>query len=295
MIGRTLKFIREEKCFSQKYVANAIFSPSQFSKIESDDQNLTAENLIKLLNRLCVTFDEFCLFTEDDHIKARVQSKHYVAELYANQSQLQEGIEKMDIYYEKFKDVYFYHISCLLKAMHTLLATNNDYEKARKELAPVADYLASTGNWFYYELSLFTNVLYLYPRKTAISEGKSALKKINEQYERFKDYDITRSLLINLAIYSLDEKQYMQSLEFSCKILAFPPSTNYLYDALLAKIVSQVAYYKLNSVEYDKQYLSSLINNFKFSRLDNIYKQALDFASKHGISLDEHSLKDSNL
>lgn len=242
---------------------NSAICPLMLSKIESDDQKLTASDLIKVLNRLCVTFDEFCLFTEDEHVKARAISRHYVDELNANPSRLQEGVEKMDAYYEKFKDIYFYHISCLLKAKHVLFTTHHDYEKARQALAPIADYLFSTENWFYYELSLFSNVLYLYSPKQAIDEGKSVLKKMNEQYERFKNYDITRSLLINLTIYSLDEQQYMQSLEFSSKVLAFPQSTNYLYDILLAKIIIIESLIFFNG--YSPMPLSSYLDKEKIS------------------------------
>jgi len=287
MLGKTIKFLREEKGFSQKYIAKDIFKSSQISKIENDDQKITADNFIKLLYRLSITFDEFCFFTKNKHISARVKTRSYVAELgqNGNPSQLKEGIKKMDEYHEEFKDVYFKHMCCVLKATYILSTTDNDYEKARKELTPITEYLISTENWFYYELALFTNILYLYSPPTAISEGNRVLKKINEHYERFKDYDITRSLLINLAIYSLDEKLYMQSFEFSSKVLALPQSTDHLYDILLAKIVNQVACFRLRSSEYSINYLSNLIDTLKVLSLDAIHKQVLDFVTKHDIRL----------
>ena len=287
MIGKTIQFLREEKGLSQKYMAKNIFTSSQISKIENDDQKITTDNFIKILYRLCVTFDEFCFFTGDEYIKARTETRSYVAELGQNStpSRLLDGIKKMDIYYEKFDDTYFQHMKCILKATYVLSTTDNDYGKARKELTLITNYLMDSENWFYYELALFTNILYFYSPKIAISEGKRVLEKMNESYERFKNYDITRSLLVNLAIYLLDEKQYMQSFEYSIKVLAFPQSTDYLYDVLLAKIINQIACFKLNNNEYDSDYLSKLIETLKILKLNDIHQQILTFTAKHGITL----------
>jgi len=287
VIEKTIKSIREEKNFSQKYVADGILTSSQLSKIENGDQKLTVGHFIKILHRLCITFDEFCLFTEDEHILARTESKHYIAEILqnANLPRLKEGIKRMDNYHKKFNDIYFYHMSCVLMASHTLYETNNDYEKAREVLTPISDYLNSVEAWFYYELTLFANVLFLYSSVDAVVVGKNALKRINEDYERFKDYDIARSLLINLAIYSLDANQPMLAFEFSNKVLAFPQSTNYLYDILLAKIINQIACFKLRNNEYDNNYLTNLVNTLKLLKLDDMYREIHDFMIKHNIDL----------
>lgn len=83
----------------------------------------------------------------------------------------------------------------------------------------------------------------------------------------------------------LSIKLCMLSLEYSNKVLAFPQSTNYLYDILLAKIVNQVACFKLRNNEYNANYLSELIHTLSLLRLDDVHKQIISFIKKHGVDL----------
>ena len=285
-IGQRLKKIRENKNFTQKEIGRKHLTSAQMSKIEHGDQKIYATDLIKILNNLFVSYDEFCLFSNDEHLKARRKAKFYCAELTqnGNPKQLLDGISKLKYWYKEFDDIYFQHLQCLLEATHCLFTTNNDYEKAREFLNPISDYLISRGDWFYYELSLFTNILYLYPPESAIAEGKDVLKKIQKQYERFADYNITRSLLINLAIYSLDDSQYYEALNFTNQVLAFPHSTDYLYDVLLAKIIKQIACFKLRLNEFDKDYLHQLVDTLKTLNLHDIHKQVKKFLEKHDLA-----------
>jgi len=290
-IGETLKYIREEKDFSAAAIAKDIISKAQLSRIEKEGQTPNAESFIKLLYRLNVSFEEFCLLSDDDYLKIRTETREKIADVLRkkNPKQLKQAIKQMDTYYDKYKDSYFNHMSCVTRATLILGDSNYDYSKALDALKPVSDYLLSVDIWFDYEIALFINCIYLYPLEEAIVIGNKALEKFKNNYILIKnDNDLARSLLLNLASYALsDEKYYHHAHGYSSAALSLPQSTHFLYSPLLAKIVNQVACYKLKNIEYDEVYLTNLINGFKLMKFDDLHKQCVDFITKHGITIND--------
>jgi len=289
MIGETLKYIREEKKIPANSIAKDILSTAQLSRIENQNQTPNADSFIRLLHRLNVSFEEFCLLSNDDYIKARVKTKNDIFDILRkkNTQQLKEAITQMDDYYNKHNDSYFNHLGCIVKATLILGESNYNYNEALKELKPVSDYLSSVDIWFGYEIRLFINCLYLYPLEKAIAIGNGALEKIKKNYVLLKnDDEIARSLLLNLSSYALsDEKYYHYAHGYSSAALSLPQSSHLSYNSLLVKIVNQVACFKLENGEYDEVYLANLVNGFKLMKFDDLYKQCVDFINKHGIAL----------
>jgi len=289
-IGKTLKYIREKKNFSITATAKDIISPSQLSRVEKYGQIPNTDSFIKLLSRLNVSFEEFCRLSNDGYLKAQATTRNEVFDILRkkNQQQLKMAISKMDAYYDKYNDSYFNHMSCIIKATLILCESNYDYSKVLDVLKPVSEYLLSIHSWFDYETVLFANCVYLYSLEEAITIGNSALDKIkNNFYILVKnDNDLARTLLLNLATYALsDEKYYHYAHSYSSAALSFPQSTDFSYNSLLAKIVNQVACYKLGNIEYDEIYLANLVNGFKLMKFDDLYKQCVDFIIKHGITI----------
>lgn len=289
MIGKTLSYLREEKGYSLRDVSNDILSPSQLRRIENNSQIPSADKFIHLLYRMNITFEEFCLFTEDEYINIRIKLDVQIGETLRKRDVqlMQKLIGQLDVYYEKYKDIYFYHIKCVLKA-HISLIKCKDYTQARIELNDVKEYLFSIENWFLYELTLFNNTLFVYELDTAISLGNHALKSIEKRYSDLKDDEVTRRLLNNLAVYTLSgERYYMQSYRYSSTSIGLPHSTKHIYSIIFAKIVNQVACYKLQNNQYDFDYLTDLLNLFIVMNMDSVYNEISEFLESHGIKLKE--------
>ena len=178
MIGTTLKYIREKKDFSAKEVAWNIVSSAQLSRIENKNQIPAADSFIKLLYRLNVSFEEFCLLSNNEHVKVRIETKKNMELLLRikNKQQIEPAIKKMKNYYKIYGDPYFIHMCCLLKAAIILIDTKYDYSKTLTALIPISDYLSSVETWLEYEIDLFSSCIYLYPLEKAVKIGEDSLK-----------------------------------------------------------------------------------------------------------------------
>jgi Rgg/GadR/MutR family transcriptional activator len=293
VIGEILKDIRILKGFAVTEIAGAFsdsVSKSQLARIEGCENIPSIEHFIILLSRLNVSFEEFCRASINNHMKARVETKSELLAILRkkNSSQLKRTITKMDEYYHEYKDPYFHHMSCYVRATLILEESNYDYNEVLVVLRPISVYLASVRNWFEYEIGLFINCIYLYPIEKAIKIGNDALDKIRNTYMLLKDDgELARSMLLNLAIYALeDEKWNHQAYNYILEARALPESTNLLYYSLMIDVVHQVICYKVENGEYDEPHLVNLINSLKLIKLNDLYKQFIEFITKHGITLD---------
>lgn len=290
MIGQTLKHIREKKGFSARAIAQKTITPTQLSRIENRGQIPGVDSFIKLLYSLNVSFEEFCLLTEDSHAKARVKTKSNTANVLRkrNSREMKETIKELEAYYNEFDDAYFIHISCIVKAKLALSESNYDYSVTLDILKPVSDYLLFVETWFEYEISLFINCIYLFPLEKAITLGDNALDKIKKNYILLKNEELTRSLLVNLATYALSEKKYhSHAHDYITKALSLPQSTHILYNSLLAKIIYQATCYKLGNGDYDEAYLTDLLLGLKLMKFDDAYNEFVNFLSQHDIVIEK--------
>lgn len=280
MINDTIKALRSQKGFKSKELAHQIVSDSQLSKIEKGDKTLDAETFVSFLFRLNTNLEEFFHYSDNARVKARLETTNYIGEI-LRQRKIEKypvAIEKMEYYYKKYGDDYFRHNSCLVKAMNT-----SNMQEAKRHLLPIKSYLNNTKVWLTYELKLLNNILISYSYEDAAELGEKALHQISKNRAIHENSKITYSLLTNLAYSALQHEQPIQACEYANKALNFPYSTDFMYENLLLKIIHQIACYKLENSQFDKEYLTNLITGFKLMRLDDLHAQALNLIDTHNI------------
>ena len=289
MSGQLLKKIREGKGMTINEVASEIISPAQLRKIETNGHQTSFENQMNLLNRLNVSIEEFIYLAKDSHSNFHLHLKNDIREairlkdvkkINALLSQLEINKE------ESCQSNYFLHSKCLLKAELTMIKTGNNVEKARKELTAISDYLGKVDQWYLYELRLLNNSLIYYDFETAVSLGEKALQNIQKHYEHFKNSEISRALLNNLATLSLKEEQYMKAYHYSSASIGLPNSTRFLYENTLSRITNQVACYKLQNSQYDPVILRDAIRFFNSFNMAHLSENIQSFLNEHGVILD---------
>ncbi|MGE8205440.1 helix-turn-helix domain-containing protein [Heyndrickxia sp. NPDC080065] len=70
--GETLRKIRKQKGFTMEQLANGIFSVSFLSKFERGESDISLSYFSLILEKLCLTFDEFFYIHNDfelDHLE----------------------------------------------------------------------------------------------------------------------------------------------------------------------------------------------------------------------------------
>ena len=285
MIGQTLQEIREKKGLSLRGVSKEIISHSQLSRIENGSQIPSADKLFHLLCRMNIDFDEFCMWMDDDYMNTRTKLNNQVEGILQKKDPflMKQLISELDFYYKKYQDIFFHHMKCVLKA-HIWVSTEKNYPQARIEVADIANYLSTIESWFYYELTLLNHTLFFLEIDQAIALGNEALYSVEKRYAKFRNGEITRKLFNNLAIHTLtDESYYMNSYRYSNAALGMPQSPAHVYGIAFAKIINQVACFKLQNGQYDPDYLAQLVHWFALIGMDDLYAEVQSFLKEHGL------------
>jgi len=285
-IGKTIKRFRTNKLISARELCHRISTIQQLSNIENGIQIPSAEKFILYLERLNVGYEEFIFLMEDDYLKAKMLMRRNLAEYVKrhNIMGLQNLAEEAGELFHQYEDIYFQHAQSMSIAMACLLETNFDYECAREHLQTIEDYLIDIDELGYYEIYLVSQCIFMFEIETALSFGKRASEAIEDRYSFYKNEIESCILLTNLAIYCLDYKKYYHSsLKFSQLSFNLAASNDDATSAIHAKIITQVAYFKLQNGLFNYEYLLSLIDTFKLLEWQGRYQHLMNFIKKHGI------------
>ncbi|WP_249686448.1 helix-turn-helix domain-containing protein [Enterococcus casseliflavus] len=287
-IGKTIRDLRIGKGMTLRELSSNLMSTSQLSNIESGSQIPSTEKFLILLNRLNVKYDEFILLMENDYLKKKTLIERELAEAVKlkNLKKLRDLSFKAKNLNEKYRDIYFYHVELISLSVLHLLKNNNDYTGARIYLDPIKEYLIQIEEWTYYELALICNCIFMFDIESAVLLGERALTFIEKKYCFYRNEEISCVLLNNLATYSLDfETYYPLALKYSQVSSNLSSTNNLSSSSIRAKIIYQIACYKLQNGQYQPGYLESLINIFKLLGWNDEYYSICKFVNKHGISI----------
>jgi len=286
--GSALREVRSRKDLVQEEFFQQLGNRKKLGAYENGEKSIPFEELIVLLNNQNASLDEFIYLMDNEYISTR---EILAFDLSREIGRLNiAGLKKVHSqalqYNEEQHADYFLHIAALAKANIVLLETNSDFKKARKEVTLIREYLENAKCFFFYDLILLSQCLFLFEIKLAFQLVKKALDYIDEHYEFYKYKVVPVTLTLGLAIYALDFPDYFRhSLELSKKAETLSIEKNYLDIAIRAKIVQQISCFKIGNGLYNQDELVNYLNILKTVGWLTDYNYNKDFIEKHGISL----------
>jgi len=174
----------------------------------------------------------------------------------------------------------------MAKANISLLSTTNNYVKAREELTLIKEYLSNLNVYFFNDLLLLSQCLYLFDIDTSIQLVEKSLEAVKNNYDFYKDKKIGLSLVINIAIYALDFDDYFHySLDYSAYAKKMALSQNDMMGSLFAEVISQIASFKIGDGTFSKEKLVRTLDICKTLEWHTNYDSFKNFIIKHGINL----------
>lgn len=286
MLGETLRQIREDKDLKMKDVAFNIFSPSQLTRIENGTQIPAADKFFHLLARLNVDFEEFALLSKDESLISRTHSKRETSTLLRSRDRqlIRKQIKKMERFEQQYQESYFTHLKLILKG-YEVLYFEGDVGRARENVSMVMVYLDSVDKWYFYELEIFNMLLPFYTIEKAIELGNLALQNIKLRFQNFKDNELTRKILTNLAHLALQNERLMAAYDYSSTALGLPMTARHLYDSTVARVINQIVCFKLENGQYDPSSVKALIDCFYLLKMDGTAQRLTEFLKEYGIEL----------
>lgn len=287
-IGEVFYRVRESKNITRKELSSNFLSISHISNIENGKSIPSADRFIYLLSALNIKYEEFIDLLGDDYYlqKHSIGEKLAEACLLENKPKLEIIAKESLVLYDVYHDIHFKFIHLIALAHLEIIKDDNQYTNARKYTYPIKDYLETIEEFGEYELSLFSNCIYLFDITEATKLGTKALVSIENRYHHYRNKETACTLLYNLATYTLDHyKHYSFALKcvLMCEEISY--TAHHATYALHAKILKEIVYFKLQNGKFKSENLHTLLRTFELLDWNNEFNSLKVLAVKHDIPI----------
>ncbi|HFE9851574.1 TPA: helix-turn-helix domain-containing protein [Enterococcus faecalis] len=176
MIGETFRYLRKGKSLTLKEVCEDTITVAFLSRFERGLTDISTNNLLKLLKKINITFQEFCRI----HEARGFNELEFFSEIQHNYQEGNFEWLKKQMKYNEYSNRLMY---LLLKSMLSNLKISNLTKSEQKE---IIEYLSKINNWTYFDLYLYGHVMYFLPLESILLLSNEAKKraKIYHKYLR---------------------------------------------------------------------------------------------------------------
>ncbi len=164
-----LKKLRVERKISQANLTKQISSRTTLSSFETRHTLLSSEILLRYLDRMNVKLPEFIFYLQGNKITLKeATAKNFVEILYNNSTQktIEEFRNQLLALFKQTNDEYYF---ILLIQFNILLAKEKGILNLgvfEKEIRYIRDRLFRIETWGYFELTTFSNLMFIFPTDT---------------------------------------------------------------------------------------------------------------------------------
>ena len=212
--GEDFKKIRENKNYTQQYVANGAMARSTYTKFETGSIVPTITKYFEVLNNLDMSHEEFNYIHNRYHLEGKDAILYQFRAIAVN-SDLNNLInvkETTMAYLDEHKDNVVQDIFNICNAL-IILSKTNDLTQAAPFAAKVWHRIAQLDKWYLTELHLLNNILFFFDFDTSLLISKRALVELGN-YKHFYEATVLKlAYSMNLIYLLMENRNYNQALE----------------------------------------------------------------------------------
>lgn len=161
VVGVTLKKIRKDKNIPIQTICERIMDPATYWRLENGKINSSFPTVLQLLERMNISMEEFMeeFFSSEESLYQSYERE--LVTYFKNQDveKLKQLKQKLSNYFENNKVIKLTHLYYLADLY---IATIDKSWKAKESEKNIKNYLTRCKNWNVYELTLLSNVLFIY-------------------------------------------------------------------------------------------------------------------------------------
>lgn len=205
-MGSAFNIIRKNKGLSQKEVAANIISTSFYSKLEKENCNISADLFFQVLDNLDITLEEFEYIYNDYSHTSKRKLDDLCKQIYYAGDINKLREKKIEIE-EIYKSTGDDFYYRLSILLYCLIQTYNSEKYDPEIIKPIQSYLFSVETWGHYEIRLFTTCVKSFDIDTVLLLSNQLLNNLKSYSTfNFHERDII-TVLINIIITCLDNNR----------------------------------------------------------------------------------------
>lgn len=197
--GEIIKKLRIERGMSQKMLVKDISTRSTLSSFECRQTELSSSTLLKYLEKLNVKFDEFQFLVHDNHFSDKeMTTNKFISSLerYTNKQEVFLFLNELNEKYASTNDNFYLMISAQLQILKAD-TLEFDVTNVEIEMKKVKEYLFQVENWCHFELTIFSNLLFIFGSEEIIIQFENVISKMWMLQDTIHYNSLISTFLIN--------------------------------------------------------------------------------------------------
>ncbi|WP_429948339.1 helix-turn-helix domain-containing protein [Enterococcus sp. AZ101] len=255
--GQTIKQIRLSRSLSQEELCQGIMSRSNLSRFENQRFIPSFDKVLKLLERLTVTLDEF-MYINRDFLPSRYE--HYYlkliqAENYKNKSMLLEVTKQISENKQESTEFYELFLLSQLALLENGLTAGLTVEDVALYIRPR---LFDLENWLFFDFRCLNNFLNIFEIEEAVFLYDRAIKEFSK-YDGFtKENNVKIHLSLNMGQRMMDARQPEKAVSYFEKAKQYANQKNKLYQEILSDLFIEKILLEKDSIYRNRTYTELL-------------------------------------
>ena len=286
-LGAVFAKARQNKNLTQADLIEKGISASLLSNLERGVHKLSAENFIRLMNKLNLTYDEVILLSDSDYHQKRLQLERSFSEAakHRNKKKLKSVERLSEEMFNEFHDIFFDHLRLMARAWLEVMDCNNEHSAAQQILNPIKNYLEQVKIWGFYEMRLASQCLNMFTIEEALTLGTKLLKVMADNSDFYRNQTFSAVLLSNLTIYALDHDRSFEAISYAQQSISLASINRDATRSIQGEILLQLAYYKEENNFYREKKLKHFLGVLESLGWESEYENIKEYIQKHGIDI----------
>lgn len=258
-IGEFIKKQRIAKGLSQEELASGIMSKAYLSKVERGENILASDKLMKVLDRLNNSLHEFNLHltTTNGNNQIDFLNRYQFARKDNNRFLLNKILNQEIKFFNESKNIRHHHNSIIVK-QKLLQLEHKPFDKL--ETSVITEYIYSLNEWYYYDLTVFSNSLFFLPFDFVFFFSKNIFKKTEKIFKNHVYKNEVFLLTINIISNFIRSNHIDEALQFITEIEKQLDQTNFYYQINKLMFLRGICYIKKDKISLGKDISEKALN-----------------------------------
>ncbi|EEO3273129.1 TPA: helix-turn-helix domain-containing protein [Listeria monocytogenes] len=214
-IGEALRDIRKIKGMTQNDVMTKKLTRSSIAKIETNKVNPSYTTITTFANQLGVSLEEVLYFQNNYSVseKERLIYEFRNLRISSYENPITDLIKKMDVYLNEQYDIQIAELKAVLEASWIFTRTD-DINQSREKVNFIWERLEKQDEWFYFDILLLSNIIYVFESDILIDISKKIMKEMEKFTYTVSSRRLKMSLVLNLGLFLKFANKMDLAIEF---------------------------------------------------------------------------------
>lgn len=183
-----IKELRIERNITQEVLAQGITTREAVSNFERRGTNITSNTLLTFLDRMNVTLEEYGFLLNNKNLTKK-QEMFIEGVNYHNKVMQEDYLNRLNETYKSTNDYAYALIASQYRLLYAFKNNTNKMDDLIQDKQKIQNHLNNVQNWGRFELSLFTNVLFVFNTEYIYSTYRRVIKnmKLYSNHPHYKD------------------------------------------------------------------------------------------------------------